>query len=190
MNEGRVFLGLGFRSIDHQHILDHNQAWIRFKSTSALRLMFRIWEFSVLASRLGPDVSMRSCHTGPIRACQSSSVIAVGDIRKRRHLMPLALIITSRTMRPCGCGFDRSALALGVVSTSSEPRCSSTGHLVVIIVNKQQSRYEKEKTIVVLVQHLAHRDELKFTTQVLQTLSQQSRSYKPAYTSDTDRPQP
>ena len=111
-----------------------------------------IWELSVLASHLGPEVYMRSCHTSPMHAGQSSSMIAVSGgrpMKQRRHLMSLALVVPSHTMcstimRPCGCRSDRSAFSLGVVSTSSEPRRTSAGHLVVVVVNKQQSRCEKE----------------------------------------------
>jgi hypothetical protein len=126
--------------------------------------MTRIWQLSVLASHLGPEVYMRPCHTSPMHAGQSSSMctspsssmIAVSGgrpMKQRRHLMSLALVVPSHTMcstimRPCGCRSDRSALSLGVVSTSSEPRRTSAGHLVVVVVNKQQSRCEKEQAIV------------------------------------------
>lgn len=200
------YFSLGFRSIDHQHILDRIRTWIRSMSTSALRIIIRIWELSVVAIRLGPDVSICSSHTSPMHAgqsgstiaSQSSSVIAVGDgrpMRQRRHLMSHTLIIISRTMRsmtmrPCGYRSDHSVISLGVITTSSEPRRTSAGHLVVIVVNEKQSRYEKEKTIFASAQHLARIDEPKLTTQAPQTLSRQSRSYKPAYTSDTHRPEP
>jgi hypothetical protein len=163
--------------------------------------MIRIWELSVLAIRPGPDVSMPTGQSGSIiasQSSQSSSVVTVSSgrpMRQRRHLMSLALITTSRTMRsmtmrPCGCRSDRSVTSLGVVSTSSEPRRTSAGHLVVIVVNEKQSRYEKEQTIFASAQHLAHRDEPKLTTQAPQTLSRQSHPYKPAYISDTHRPEP